>query len=336
MFMNVHLGNLGQNSTGRYRQAVRKIRNWLIGHYLPDGSSTIDPDDLRYYYKLSYLCAMTGLPTLGGRVARQVMRRFLQPDGSVVPKYEESPWMLNYGMGWLALGACAVERFDLAEALTTHLQGATDLEAGGVFLEEDAGAGAVSDISCSSSLAMAFAATGRIAAGAALANRFILQLSGQPDPRRFYNRYRKDGSVIISSTSGPWNQIYDLSEYEAGPAGYATVVNALVWIGRRTGNPRYVESARRYVDFVYSHDRNPAHFGRTTKFGWAMLNLYDDTADTDLLRRAREIADVLVDLQEEDGLWSPRPDVASDVPLHARLSYSSEFAMTVCACARLP
>lgn len=325
-----------QISTGRYRQAVRKIRNWLIGHYHLDGSSTIDPDDLRYYYKLSYLCAMTGLHTLGGRVSRQVMRRFLQPDGSVDSKYPESPWMRYYGMGWLTLGGCAVERFDLAEALATHLQDAADLEAGGVFLDNDEKTEKIAEISCSSSVAMALSVTGRIAAGAALADRFILHLSGQPDPRRFYNRYRKDGSIITPSAPGPWSQIYDLSKDEAGPAGYATVVNALVWTARRTGKPRYFEAAQRYVNFVYSHDLNPAHFGRTTKFGWAMLNLYEDTGDTDLLMRSREIADVLVARQEEDGLWTPRPGGSSDDPLHARLSYSSDCAMTVCACARLP
>ncbi len=325
-----------QNSTGHYRLSVRKLRDWLLKHYHPDGSSTIDPDDLRYYYKLSYLCGMTGLHTLGGRISRQVMRRFLQPDGSLVSKYPENPWMQIYGMGWVTLGSCAVERYDLAEALATYLQCAADLEAGGVFLENDGEAGAVAEITCSSSAAMALAATGRIAAATALANRFILHFSGQPDPRRIYNRHRKDGSIVTSSTSSIWNQIYDLSEDEAGPAGYATVVNALVWTGRRTGQDRYFEAARRYVDFVYSHDRNPAGFGRTTKFGWAMLNLFEDTGDADLLMRAREIGDVLVARQEEDGLWTPRPVGSSDDPLYARLSYSADCAMTVCVCARLP
>ena len=66
-----------------------------------------------------------------------------------------------------------------------------------------------------------------------------------------------------------------------------------------------------------------------------MLNLYDDAGDKDLLAKARRLGDVLVAQQSDDGLWHPRPEPEVDAPAHARLSYSSDCAMTVLALARI-
>ena len=44
-----------------------------------------------------------------------------------------------------------------------------------------------------------------------------------------------------------------------------------------------METAKRYVEFVYSGAYDPAKFERSTKFGWAMTELYKDTGDRRLL-----------------------------------------------------
>ncbi len=122
---------------------------------------------------------------------------------------------------------------------------------------------------------------------------------------------------------------------EPRPATFATVVNPLVGVGGATRDTGSFAAARRYVDLVYSHREDPAWFGRTTKFGWSMLNLREDTGDEDLLHRAKSIGDALVELQCDDGLWDPRPGDGQDAPPYVRLSYSSDCAMTVLALAQL-
>ena len=72
---------------------------------------------------------------------------------------------------------------------------------------------------------------------------------------------------------------------------------------------------------------------RATKFGWAMLNLYDDAGGEDLPANTRRLGDVLVAQQSDDGLWHPRPGPEADAPAHVRLSYLSNCAMTVLALA---
>ena len=75
--------------------------------------------------------------------------------------------------------------------------------------------------------------------------------------------------------------------------------------------------------------RDPAQFGRATKFGWSLLNLYEETGEEELLQRARLLGDVLIAHQREDGLWDPRPGNGADAPAYLRLSYSSDCAMTI-------
>ena len=48
------------------------------------------------------------------------------------------------------------------------------------------------------------------------------------------------------------------------------------------------------------------------------------------------LGEVLLDLQCDDGLWNPQPGNQTDAPPWARLAYSSDCAMTVCALADFP
>ena len=64
-----------------YPRSVEKIRAWLAAHFDATGQCTIDPADLRYYYKTPYLLTMVGLRSRGSRVARHVFERFVDADG---------------------------------------------------------------------------------------------------------------------------------------------------------------------------------------------------------------------------------------------------------------
>ena len=182
---------------------------------------------------------------------------------------------------------------------------------------------------------MALVAAGETERARCMADRFAALIDIQPLPGRYYNRFRRDGSVIDRPAAGEWEKMYDLELDEQRPANFATVVNTLVWVGRATRQPRYWSAARRYIDLVYSHRLDPARFGRATKLGWAMLNLYEDSGEEDLLHKVRQLGDVLVEHQCEDGLWDPRPGPVVDAPAYARLSYASDCAMTVLAMAQL-
>jgi len=310
------------------------IRTWLDAHFDAEGCSTIDPNQPALYYKAPYLLAMAGLWSKGARAAGQALARFVDADGNLKVA---SPVPLEnrvYGMGWLALGAVAVESYDLSEILVERLTALLDPQSGGMVLpDEDAGED-LGEVCFSGGVGMALAAAGRFDPAQRLADRFLAMLEAQPEEGRFYNRFRRDGSVYPQAAAGAWEKMYDLERDEQRPANFATVINTLVWVGRARRDPAYFAGARRYADLVYGHRQDPAQFGRATKFGWSLLNLYEVTGDEDLVERARHLGEVLVGHQEGDGLWAPRPAGDAEVSAWDRLSYSSDCAMTVLSLAR--
>ena len=316
-----------------YRRAAEKVKGWLDAHFDLDGRCRINPDDGRFYPKAPYLLNAAGLRAKGGRAARWALDRFVDEKGDFTGLGD--PENRLYAMGWLLLGAVAVERFDLVRVLAQRLGQLQDGASGGmVLMDRDAGE-EVGEVCFSGGVGMALASAGRTEQARLMADRFAALLDIQPRPGRYYNRFRRDGSVVDRPAAGEWEKMYDLERGEQRPANFATVVNTLVWVGRATRQPRYRAAARRYVDLVYNHRLDPARFGRATKFGWSLINLYEDSGEEDLLHKARRLGDVLVEHQCEDGLWHPRPGPVEDAPAHVRLSYSSDCAMTILALAQL-
>lgn len=320
----------------RYQQAVTKLRHWLDTHFDAKGRCVLGPDDVRFYSKAPYLLTMAGLRAKGARVAQRVHKHFLDEQGELIGPPTFSVDQRVYGMGWLALGATVVERYDLAERVANRLAELQDAQCGGIVLP-DADAGEdVAEACFSGGAGMGLAAAGKHHAAQLMAERFVALLDDQPESGRFYNRFRRDGSVVTKSAAGAWEKMYDLELPEQRPANYATVVLTLVWAGRANGERHYFAAAGRYADLVYSHKLNPAEFGRATKFGWAMVQLYEDTGKAHLLERAQRLGDVLVREQSDDGLWDPRPCGQGSASPWERLSYSSDCAMTLCALASQP
>ncbi len=317
----------------RFAEARDRVRCWLDERFDADGRFVEAPDNGGAYYKVPYLAAACGARGLGARVARYVNGHLIDDDGEF--GFDLPLENRVYAMGWLALGAVATEQYDLASTMVNALEQRQDPCCGGIVLpDEDAGE-EVAEVCFSGGAGMGLIAAGRTEPARRMADGFTAILGAQPEPGRFYNRYRRDGTVVARPASAEWDKRFDSTLDEQRPATFATVVNTLVWVGRATGEPRYFESAARYVDIVYSHRLDPAHFGRATKFGWSMLNLHAETGDPRLVERARALGDVLLGYQEGDGLWSPRPGDHRNAPSPMRLSYSSDCAMTICALADL-
>ena len=316
-----------------YQHAAVRLRTWLDDHFDREGRCTIDPQEARFYIKAPYLLHMAGLRAKGAAAARFALENFIDERGDMVS--DEALENRIYGMGWLLLGAMGLEQCGLVRVLADRLSQRQDPDCGGVFLPDEEAGEELAEVCFSGGVGMALAVAGRIEPAQRMADCFVALLDAQPDERRYYNRFRRDGTVVPRPAAGAWDKMYDLDRDEQRPANFATVVNTLVWVGRATRDNGYFAAARRYVDLVYRHRLDPANFGRATKFGWAMLNLRQDTGDADLLVRAQQLGEVLLEQQSEDGLWHPRPGDNADAPAYARLSYSSDCAMTVLALAQV-
>ena len=318
------------NDTGgasaKYRAAAAKTRAWLDAHFDAQGHCVLDaPDaagspDTRFYYKAPYLLALAGLRTKGARVAKYVLEKLVDRKGNLTGPTGFGLDQRVYGMGWLTYGAVTTERFDLSSVLASRLEEMQDARCGGWVLPDADAGEEVAEVCFSAGAGMGLITAGHLGASRLIADRLVTMLDVQPEPERFYNRFRRDGSLIARPAAADWQKMYDLTLEEQRPANFATVVLALVWFARATGAAQYLAAATRYVDLVYRHRLDPAQFGRASKFGYAMLQLYEETGDPQLLERVRNLGDVLVRLQSEDGLWDPRPTVNRPVTAHERFT----------------
>jgi hypothetical protein len=330
------------DASADYRAAAAKTRAWLDEHFDSEGRCVLDvPDgsgsaDARYYYKAPYLLALAGLRTKGARVAKFVLKRLVDQKGNLTGPPGFGLDQRVYGMGWLTYGAVATERFDLSSILAGRLEEMQDQRCGGWVLPDADAGEEVAEVCFSAGAGMGLVAAGRLDASRLIVDRLVTMLNVQPDPNRFYNRFRRDGSLIAHPAAAEWQKMYDVTLEEQRPANFATVVLALVWFARATGATQYLEAANRYVDLVYRHRLDPAQFGRASKFGYAMLQLYEETGNPQLLDRVRHFGNVLVQLQSEDGLWDPRPKVNRPVAPHERFAAAADCACTIFGLAGLP
>jgi len=314
----------------QFQAAADKMRTWFDRHFDSQGVFALAPDNPICYFKAPYVMAYMGLRAKGACVAKYTGEQFLDANGDLTGSSDFTIQTRLYGMGWLALGASTTGRYDVAQLVAQRLVERLDPQCGAYVLpdqelEENAG-----DLQTSGGAGMGLVPAGRLDAAQRLAQRFASHIINQPEPRRMYRKFRRDGSVVATGRA------YELDVDQQGPAGLAPLVLMLVWLGRATRDRRYFAIANEYVEFVYSSKFDPANFARSSKFGWAMVELYQDTGDRRLLERAVRMGEVLVGWQSADGMWDPRPVGPGSDTVRGRINYSEDCGMTVLSLAALP
>ena len=236
-----------------FHDAVAKLRDWLERNFDAVGLCAIDSEDSRYYYKTPYLMTMAGMRSRGGRVARQILEKFVAEDGELEVGGSSwptgsTPWdgspSERYRGGAIRSGppdgrpprtpirtAAAAASFSRTRTPARRWRrSASRVAPAWPWRRSDACTPPASCATPSGTL-----------------------IDEQESAPCFYNRFRRDGSVLARKAGGDWEMAYDLGEEEQRPANFATVVNALVWAGRGLRQPDYFAVARRYVDLVYRH-----------------------------------------------------------------------------------
>lgn len=314
--------------------AAQRTRAWLDANVTPGGRCADFPDDAVYYFKLPYMLVKASLRRKAAAVAGYIADHLLLPDGDLAggPAFDLSTRI--YALGWVALGATMVERYDLARLVTSRLAAWEDPLTAAFLWPEDAVGDKAGDIQTAGGAMMGLVPAGKLPQAGRLAKRFAAHLALQDNPRRLSYFFLHDGSHAPAMPGGWLREPYDLDKDQQLPAALAPLVLGLVWLARATGRSQYIETASRYVEFVYRGAFAPSQFARTTKFGWAMLELYKATGDERLLQRVQDLASVLVSWQAADGLWDPRPVRQTPIPWE-RLNFSADCAMTVFALADL-
>ena len=300
------------------RDAADKAMDYLASNLDSEGRHQRAPNDAAPHYKLPYLFAYGGRRETALRVFQHLEKNLINADGTFRDPAANLPSSRYlYWASWMAWGATALGRFDVARQFMRKVTKVQDAKLGGLWQEMPFGrAFGVLDTSAVTS---GCAAAGEVEA-AVLGSKFLAHvLDAQQDPTRLYYYAGGDGKAITVDTPDPTMMFYDTTGM-VRPAMLATVLAGLVWTGRRTGDSTHFATARRYADIMLAAPE-PVKNAFASKTGWAALQLYTHRPDADLLAFAqglgqdmlrRQLPNGSVDLRDWPGLEGGPPPAATE------------------------
>lgn len=295
-------------TAAEYQLGADRLLDWLASEYDTHGTSRSDPGNVQFYYKMPAVFASGGRRVLAQRTLAQFEHRFL-PDGrfSLADDPIARPWA-GYIGGWLAWGAGALGRFDLARTVVAAIGGQQDPTSGGFWHEVDGGR--LFDSERTSAAAMGCVWAMETARAEAAARFLAVLLDAQLGSSVFYAYSDDRGRPIVDHADR--NAYFAADDRHARPALFATTVASLVWAARLTGRRNLLAAARGYMHVVMRHQQDAASLPLATKIGWAALMLHAHEPDPALRDFARRNADSILARQRADG--SIGFDEVVDVP----------------------
>ncbi len=317
-----------------FRAAAEKCLDFLAAQFDEHGAHRTAPQDPSLHYKLVYVFAYGDRRELSLRVLEHMQRTHLAPDGTFRDPALNAPGSsFLYQSGWLAWGAAALGRFDLARRVARRAIEQQDPTWGGFWNEIDVGR--VQWLLNSSSAGAGCAAAGEIEAAEHSARHLARLLDRQPEPEKgFHFSLGADGEVVTALGDEPTRNFFDLDSW-ARPAMFATAIAGLAWLARQTLDQTYTDLARRYCQVILTHRRNPERMQFASKTGWAMLQVHANSPDPALEAYAQGVGRRLLELQSDDGSidLSGWPGMEAGAPPALTLPTTCDWTLTAIALA---
>lgn len=289
-------------------KGAERLLDYLAAEFDATGESLSAPNDVQFYYKMPAIFAYGGRRRLALATLARFEDKFLEGERFLLDEDPVArPWAA-YLAGWLAWGAGALGRFDIAARVMTSVGDRQSADHGGYRHETDSGL--VVDTERTSSAAMGCVWAGQLAAAERAAGFMAHALEAQPEEGTFYAYFDDSGEAIVER--GDRNAYFAADDADARPALFATTISALVWAGRAAGNDRWFDVARGYMDLVLGHQHDAARLPLATKMGWVALMLDTHRPARDLVAFANRNAEAILERQLPDG--SIGFDEVVDVP----------------------
>lgn len=316
------------DETGTYRRAALRGVEWLVGQMRPDGSYGLDVADPASYYKSPWLMLLAGRNDLAYRLLGHIERTYMRPNGDflLADGVKSGNGVFDeywpYMNAWIAMASQKLGRFDMARKAWAYLRTYYHEGLGAFTLRAPYGEGdnlVEGFITAHLGLAsLYFGEDGR----ARTAGDFLLRLLAlQPDLSRALYLRVDDGGTLVT---GLPPELQDLGAVKTAEpcqlyflVGYPIAFLAKLYDA--TGEPRYLDGSRAYLDFARSCHETLYSFFYAHKVGWAASLLARMTGEEEARTMARRIADYLVSIQEPNGGW------VQDLPAHTSYDQSAEI-----------
>ena len=294
--------------------AVEKGCDWFCDLIDSDGRVAGDTGNIGLYAKAPASLAVNGRCTEAYRTLDILDRYLLDADGSLGPSLEGSRPFNTYDRGWLAWGATIADRPDIAWHLGRDISAHQDWRTGGFWDTTTARAeqGGLQGAMTAGMAALGLLVTGRIESARRAAEFLDELFLDQPEPELGFYAYRElpaDWAPGDGDVRGPIHRgrssvhFVDFAGRGQRPARFGPAVGALVRLHRLTGESRYLDTAKRYVELFLRGPDEIFLCVEGHKYVWALIELAAVTGEQRYRDACGRLVDYLVGAQQDDGRW---------------------------------
>lgn len=332
-----------------YLASAQKGADWLCQKMSSDGSFGEDAKDIAFYYKTLLALALAGRLVEASRCIGWIRNNLVMDNGAIVDK--DSPWITDwrpYPAAWIIWGAKAMERADIVALVGEYLLAYHDPKWGGFFnsrQSRDAGSG-IEEIVQSTMGGMACIDLGNLAIAEGVGELLGKILDSQPDIQSgLYVRVDSVGGLItelepikIAGSDGSYggkdirqyfvNASEEKQYYFSAGLPIAFLVR-LFWL---TQNKKYLETANGYYNFTTHCAADVRRCTTSGKLGYGLGLLYQVSGQDRHREEACEVADYLLEIQQNDGSWYTPMAYSSpeEQPLGEKVDITAEFVVWLC------
>lgn len=291
-------------------ESSERTSKWLAKQISPIGKFSAFPDDLACYYKAPYFLAMTGQETQAARLCQYIQSTFFKThDFSSQNVKTENPALQKfwgYVIAWIGMGSQKLGFFDMSYPAYQYCRR---------FYSQDHGAfgthGPWSEKDDTIDM-LTTAHFGRLSLFMGEKDRSLRageflgwMIAHQPDlskemllavnnNREFIKNYPQDQAFFYTVKKADPQQAYFMIGY---PCAY------LAELYHATGNVSFLDSAKKYANFALECNDSIKAFPYSHKVAWAMSLMYRVTKDNKYLTMCVNIAQYLMSIQSNDGVW---------------------------------
>lgn len=290
----------------QYKECLEKAKLWSLKSITVEGNLEGNVDDLFAYYVLPYLYANLGLKEEAYRMINYLLHSFSTQDGGLRrklsdPIHKPLAEQLPKIMGWIAIAAHTIGRFDVSYTYSKYLRRYYDPEQGAFTTIAPCGSiDAVLDLFSSTMLGWFALYTGDMKKAQRAGNFLQRCISLQSTKDQiFYLRLEQNGRIITSFPSEQSRFYVVTAQNTENNVHYlSTPVIFLAKLYQATHEDSYLRTAQSYFETAYQY-----HSSIEPNMVWAAAILANITKEARYIHKAKKGAQQIVSMQDESGHW---------------------------------
>ncbi len=303
---------------------------WLAGQMKDDGSFQVSGEDLACYYKAPYLLFISGNSQEAHQMLSYIQSTFGRENGDFTTSPDLKSVNRNfieywaYMNGWIALTAQKMGRFDVAYPAYDYLQSFYHPRQGGFTTQKPYGQNDnTTDVLTTAHLGLVALYLGDLKKAKTAGHLIQTFLSLQPNKQEGFYLRLQENRELITAYEEDSSLFYYVNASQPDQA-YFMLGYPIAFLGKlfaATNDPRYIDTAKEFLEFLLGCQGNLRTFHYSHKVAWGAAILAGITKDERYADLAKSIADYLAQTQNPDGRW------LQDEPAHTYFDQTAEIAI---------